>query len=118
MEKTRKTVEYTHLPLGEEVRALAGYYCPGQENTLTYKGRDVLYVSGNAALESSCCGTGCWCYSNVPGYVVRWKYRTNEQGLPVSEIEPVADKEEQEEIKKLLRETDPQLEGVCEIYFW
>jgi len=118
MSMETKTIEYTHLPLGEEIRALAGYYCPGKENILKYKDREVLYVTGNAALESSCCGSGCWCYANVPGYVLRWQYRTNERGLPVTEIEPVRDKADQDSIKKLIRETDPQAQGVCEIYFW
>ena len=110
--------EYTHLKLHEDVHAISGYYTPAKEERLKYKGREVLYILGQATLDSSCCGYGCWCYTNVPGYVMKWKNKTNENGLPVSEIEPVTDKKEKEEIKKLIRAADPQAESVCEIYFW
>lgn len=110
--------EYTHLMLNEDIRAIGGYYTPAKEERLKYKGREVLYIVGQANLDSSCCGSGCWCYTNVPGYAVNWKFKINENGLPVSEIEPVTDKKEQEEIKKLIRASDSQAESVCEIYFW
>lgn len=118
MANETKTMEYTHLKLEEDNRCIAGSYTPGKEGRMEYKGREVLYVLGQANLDSSCCGSGCWCYTNVPGYIVRYQYKTNQQGLPVSEIELIRDKEDQEEIKKRLREYEPQAQGVCEIYFW
>jgi len=118
MAEVVKTMEYTHLKIDEDVRSISGYYTPGKEGRLKYKGREVLYVLGQANLESSCCGSGCWCYSNVPGYVIKYQYKINDRGLPVSDVESITDKNDQEEIKKILRATEPLAEGVCEIYFW
>jgi len=118
MSEAVKMIEYTHSKLEEEVRSIGGAYTPGKEGKLKYKDREVLYVLGQANLDSSCCGSGCWCYSNIPGYVVNYRYKTNDKGLPVSEVEIITDKNDQEEIKKILRATEPLAEGVCEIYFW
>jgi len=74
------------------------------EHTLEYKGRKVLYCYAEASAISFCSASGA-SYAgnmNVKGYVVRWKYGTNEKGEAVSEIEPVTDKKEQEEISHIL----------------
>jgi hypothetical protein len=49
---------------------------------------------------------------------MKWQYRTNANGLPVTEIEPIPDKTDRTAIKKLLRESEPQAAGASEIYFW
>jgi len=40
---------------------------------------------------------------NVKGYVVRWKYGSDESGGELSEIERVSDGRERQEIKDLLK---------------
>ena len=106
--------KYTHLELNEDVCSIAGYYTPQKEIRLKYDSREVLYVVGQAAIESSCCASGCWEYAIVPGYIRNWQGEKNETGLPVSEVEPVSDEEARKDINRLITEA----EGVAHIEFW
>lgn len=108
------TNKYTHLKLNEDVICLAGYYTPRKEVRLKYNNREVLYVVGQAVVESSCCGSGSWEYVLVPGYVVNWQNRTSEAGLPISEVEPISDKATQDSI----RQTIVGVESISQIEFW
>jgi len=107
-------VEYVHQELGEDVNALAGYYTPLDEHRLQHDGKKEVLCTGLGVIESSCCGTGGCAYAIVPGYVVSWKFKKNEAGLPVSEVEPVADKEARREISAILKEG----QSVQNIEFW
>ena len=98
--------KYTHLELNEDVECMAGYYTPLKEIRLKYDGREVLYVVGQAVIESSCCGIGSFTYVLVPGYVVRWQKEKNENGLPVTEVEPVSDKVSQENLRRIIKEAE------------
>ena len=51
---------------------------------------------------------------NVKGYVIRWKYGTNEEDESLSEIEPVTDKKERQEISQLLW---PSINGTSRVTF-
>ncbi len=107
--------EYTHQELEKEVNFLAGYYIPLKESKLEYNGREVLYVSGTSVVESSCCSSAGGCaYAIVPGYVVKWKSKTSDSGLPVTEVEPVTDKTAKREITAAIKETD----FVANVDFW
>ena len=108
-------MEYTHLELNtEHPSGIAGYYIPEKEVRLQYNGREVLYVTGQAVIESSCCGTGSWVYAIVPGYIINWQNKTNKRGLPVSEVEPILDEEAVENIRKII-ETN---EAASPVGFW
>jgi hypothetical protein len=74
------------------------------EHMLEYKGRDVLYFYAEASAITFCSAAGANYVGNmiVKGYVVRWKYGTNEKGEPLSEIEPITNRKEQEEISRIL----------------
>ena len=111
-------MEYTHTNLDEEVKCIAGYYAPSKEVKIRYKDKDVLYITGNVNIESSCCGTGNWCYITVPGYITRWHNKTNENGLPISEIEPVTDRTEQLAIEKIIMENESINADARPINFW
>jgi len=52
----------------------------------------------------------------VPGYLVSWKSRRNEAGLPVSEVEPITDRGVQREIAAELEKTEAVLK--TNIEFW
>lgn len=107
--------EYVHLKLGEDIHALAGYYTPLKEERLKYNGREVLYAVGGCTIESSCCGgTGCLGYATVPGFLVAWQNKTNKEGMPVSEVTPILDKETKEQVTRIIREK----EGVRNVDFW
>ncbi|OPX40578.1 MAG: hypothetical protein B1H13_06775 [Desulfobacteraceae bacterium 4484_190.3] len=94
--------QYIHQELEKEVKSISGSYTLVEEEHLIYRGREVLYVVGFAMVDSSCCGVGGCRFINIPGYVVSWKREKDVSGLPVSEIEPITEEEEQKEIKKLL----------------
>ena len=40
----------------------------------------------------------------MPGYILEWKNKKNENGDAVSEVEPVSDKESQSDIQKVIME--------------
>jgi hypothetical protein len=71
---------------------------------LDYRGREVLYSYAEASAISFCSASGANYAGNmnVKGYVVRWKYGANEKGEALSEIEPIIDKKDQEEISHIL----------------
>ena len=98
---------YAHEELEKEVRSISGGYTLIEEERLRYREREVLYVVGVAEVDNSCCGTGGCRFINVPGYVVSWKGKKDDSGLPVSEIDPITEEEEQKEIKNLLDEKYP-----------
>jgi len=110
-----KTINYTHIPLGEDVETgISGYYTPEQEVRLEYNDREVLYVVGTAVVEAACCGTGSWRYAIVPGYIVNWQNTRNEAGLPISDVEPIRDDEAQAHVRRTI-ETK---EAATLIGFW
>ena len=112
---TRTSTKYTHLELGKDVEiGIAGYYTPEKEVTLKYNGREVLYVTGKAVIESSCCGTGSWPYVIVPGYIISWQNVKNENGLPVSDVEPISDGEARDNIRRIIETS----EATSQIGFW
>ena len=107
--------KYTHLKLNEDYpTGIAGYYTLQKEIRLKYNNREVLYVIGQAVIESSCCGVGSWAYVLVPGYIVNWQSETNEADLPVSEIEPISDEVSRNNIRKTIKE----IEVTSQIEFW
>ncbi len=107
-------MDYVHLEIGEDVHGLAGYYTPLKELRLPHNGKEVLCVIGMSNVESACCGGGAFGYATVPGYVASWKNSTNESGLPVSQVEPIADETVKREIAEAVRET----EHIFNIDFW
>jgi len=106
--------KYTHLKLNEDVSCIAGFYTPQKEVRLKYNSREVLYVIGQAVIESSCCGVGSWGYAIVPGYILNWQNKRNEAGLPVSEVEPISDEEARNNIRQIIQTN----EAIPQIEFW
>ena len=105
---------YTHLKLNEDLNCIGGYYTPCKEVRLKYNNREVLYVIGQAVIESSCCGAGSWGYALVPGYIVNWQNKTSEAGLPVSEVEPISDEGARNNIRQIIQTN----EAISQIEFW
>ena len=106
--------KYTHLELNRDIEALAGYYTPLKEVRLKYDDREVLYVVGQAVIDSSCCGAANFGYALVPGYIIDWQKEKNKSGLPVSEVEPVSDKSAQDKLRVIIKEA----ESPAQIDFW
>jgi hypothetical protein len=105
--------EYPH-ELGKEIRFISGGYTLEKEERITIGDKQVLYVVGNALVDSSCCGVwGCY-YAVVPGYVLNWKHTKNEEGIYKSTVEAIADEQVKRKITKLLKEK----EGVSQVQYW
>lgn len=94
--------KYLHQEPGTEVRFIAGHYTIIEEGRIVYRDRELIYVVGIAGVESSCCGTRGCRFINVHGYVVDWKGRISESGIPMSIVDPIEDKTAQDEIRMLL----------------
>jgi len=94
--------EYLHQLPGTEVRFIAGHYTIVEEQRLAFGGREVLAVVGIAALGSACCGTQGCRFINIPGYVLGWKTRLSEEGVPISVVEPVHGEDERSAIREIL----------------
>ncbi len=104
---------YSH-ELKKEVLSISGWYELEKEERITHGNREVLYVVGNAVVDSSCCGYGGCRYAIVPGYVLSWKSGTNENAVPTSQVEPIRDPDVQSALRNLLE----QGEGVTQVQFW
>jgi hypothetical protein len=95
-------MEYVHRQLHTDVTAIGGHYRLVKEARFIHRGREILYLVGHAMFETSCCGMGGCAYVIVPGRVVAWKSCSNEEGLAVSEVEPLADSSDQDAIRRQL----------------
>lgn len=98
--------EYVHPGLNQEVTAIGGRYVLVKEARLPFQGREVLYVVGHAAFDTSCCGAGGCGYALVPGIIVEWRTRMNEDDRPVSLVEPVDNQAVQKDIQRLIEERE------------
>jgi hypothetical protein len=105
--------EYTH-ELNKEVQSVSGWYRLTKEQQIDVHGRKLLYVVGDAAIDSSCCGVGGCHYAVVPGYIIHWKKTSNEAGDQVSLVEPVRDDQVKEQLRQMLYRD----EGVSQVQFW
>jgi hypothetical protein len=99
-------LEYVHQDLNQEVTAIGGHYVLVKEVRLPFHGRELLYLVGHAAFDTTCCGVGGCAYALVPGFILSWKSRMNKEGLVVSEVEPVHDKGVQEQVRKLIEKKE------------
>jgi hypothetical protein len=106
--------KYAHLELNKDVPAPSGYYTPQKEVRLKYDGREVLYTVSQAVIDSSCCGVSDFNSALVPGFIVKWHMEKNKEGIPVSEVEPIADEKVRDDIRKIIKET----EHVTRMEFW
>ncbi len=97
--------EHVHQNLAEEVRSIGGYYQVIEEAALPFKDREVLYLVEIGHVETSCCGAGGIPFIFVPGYIVSWRCRENDCGLPVSEVERITDEDERKQITERIAET-------------
>jgi len=103
---------YVHHPLNEEVRSIGGYYKVLQESVLDFEDKKILFALKGAHADTACCGSGGMGFLTVPGYLVSWKSDKNEDGLPVSEVKHVTDREARKRIKEILKEKFPYIDTV------
>jgi len=104
--------EYIHMPVGEEIRSIAGYYKVLEEGVVEYKGREVLYLVKMAVVETSCCGEGGLGFISVPGYLVSYRSGKDSRGAWVSQVERFTDEDEKREVAEMLKERYPHFHQV------
>jgi hypothetical protein len=100
-------LDFIHPVLNQAVRSISGHYILSQEKRLSYNGREVLYFIGCAVVDASCCGPGGCSYALVPGYVKQWKYRLTTGNLPVTQVEPIRNKDVQKALQRLIKKKEP-----------
>ena len=98
--------EYIHQPLNQQVTAIGGHYVLTKEARLPFQGREVLYLVGHAAFDTTCCGTGGVAYALVPGFILDWKGKRNGDGLAISQVEPIRDNGVQEKVRQLIEKEE------------
>lgn len=100
-------IEFPHPKLNEPVSAIGGEYLLEREHTAHVEAGDVLYFTGFFCLDRSCCGVGGCAYVLVPGIIVDLKYKTEEDGQPVSRVRPVRDARTRQRIVEIVKKADP-----------
>jgi hypothetical protein len=99
---------YLHKDIGEEIKAISGYFTYLEEERLAFRGREVLYAVGVGVVDNSCCGVGGCLFIEVPGYVVSWKNDVDREGRWISCIDPIEKDDEKEGIRRALQEFHPR----------
>lgn len=104
MEQGTQLRQFVHLPQDEDIGPLNRSYRV-REGRLEHNGREILYIMVETTNVTFCDGSYASRLQtvNVEGYITRWKYKTNENGEAISELEPIDDKETQSEIRKILK---------------
>jgi hypothetical protein len=104
--------EYIHHPLNEEIRSIGGYYKVLEEDVIDFECKKLLVTLKGAQADTACCGPGGMGFLSVAGYVTSWKSRKTDEGLPVSDIKHVTDREARKRIKVLLKQKFPYIDLV------
>jgi hypothetical protein len=95
--------EYAHEEIDREIHTVSGHYAFRKEARLPFGDREVLYTVGYAVVDRSCCGPGGCGFAIVPGYVVSWKSKIDDQGRPLSQVEPIRDPSARKEVARLIQ---------------
>ncbi len=100
--------------LNEEFRSISGWYQLYKEEIFEHDGNRILFLLGEGEADSACCGSGGCRYALVPGAVVDWKSSKDEEGRPISLVEPIEDPLIREEVRRHIIKT----EGISQVQFW
>lgn len=94
--------DFIHPELNTQVDAIGGRYILTEEFCISMDGEELLYFTGVAIVDRSCCGVGGCAYALVPGFIVKWHYKTGDTGRPVSRVRPVDDEAIRERVSALI----------------
>ncbi|MFH2063982.1 MAG: hypothetical protein ABIK15_02135 [Pseudomonadota bacterium] len=111
--KQKEIKEYCHEDLNMEVQAIGGRYVLTAENRLPHGDEEILYLTGYAVFDSTCCGAGGCTYAVVYGTILSWKQKTGKNGIAVSEVLPIKD----ESARKTIRKTIMEKEQINQVVF-
>jgi len=102
--------DFSHPALNEQVTAIGGSYFILKEGRLPFADGEILYLVGAAIFDTTCCGTGGCAYAQVPGFIRKWRYKTDQNGRPVSGIQPVTDLRQQKKIREMIMRRESVLQ--------
>ena len=94
--------EYFHSELNKEVNAIGGRYVLTHEKKLSIDRNEILYLTGYAVFDSTCCGAGGCTYAVVQGTIQNWKKKKDEEGGFITDIVPIRDQDLQLKVKNLI----------------
>jgi hypothetical protein len=97
-----EVIEYFHNELNKEVNAIGGRYILTHEKRLSVDGKEILYLTGYALFDSTCCGAGGCTYAVVQGAIQNWKKKKDEHGGFITDIVPIRDENLTIKIKDLI----------------
>lgn len=94
---------YRHLERDEHIGEEGNRYS-ASEFVIEYGGRKVLYQYVDATTVSFCTASGVPYAGSihVKGYVLKWKYGTDQTGAVISDIEPVVSDEDRKALRAML----------------
>ncbi|MFW5861613.1 MAG: hypothetical protein ACOCWZ_05115 [Spirochaetota bacterium] len=107
LEATGNMARYVHAAPGTNVQGCAFDYTVIEEGLVTHDGRDILYNLCEVKVGSPITGEGRFRFVEVPGYVLSYKSAEDSSGRPVSTLDPVSSKKEQESISQLFSGSFP-----------
>ncbi len=97
--------QYAHLPLDEPVEYTSASYWVSKEEVVPYKDREVLCITRETSPITCCAGCSPGFSSIlIPGFIEKLKYKRREDGLFVSDVEPIEDEDMMEDVRKIIRE--------------
>ena len=108
--------QYAHLPLDEPIEYPSASYWVSKEEAIPYKGREVLCIFRETSAIICCAGCSPGFSSIlIPGFIEKLKYKRREDGLFVSDVEPIEDEDMMEDVRKIVREryNSIQVEFFC-----
>jgi hypothetical protein len=105
--------DFSHPVLNETIRSIGGEYRFNTERRAIGKNGEFLYFSGYFMVDRSCCGVAGSAYALVAGYIVKWKYRTGEDGRFVSLVRPVKNLRDRADITAIIKKED----AMCQVTF-
>jgi hypothetical protein len=97
--------EYMH-EIGREVRPISGGMSWKRRGSLTYMEKRSSMLLETPLWTPRAVESGGCRYALVPGYVRQFKTRQDEQGLWISEVEPIIDRVTRQEITRVLKEKE------------
>ena len=98
--------EFIHYDINEAVRAIGGEYTLTKEVKLPFEGEEVLYITGFAVFDTSCCGAGGCGYAIVPGFIKEWKIGFSESNRPISKVRPITEPDTQKKIEAIIKKAE------------
>lgn len=102
MMRNEEVKEYFHNELNREVNAIGGRYILTHEKKLAIDQKEILYLTGYALFDSTCCGSGGCTYAVVQGTIQNWKKKKDENGGFITDVVPIQEEDLRLKIKDLI----------------